>query len=161
VALQEQLIGNQSALSHIEGFFVPDEITKELVEAYRKTEYWVLGTQSFYLSIGIYSPDVIKLHTQFECQESAFITAWNPYSEPTAPKENLAANKALVNQLAPLSIKLIAGEGRDTDGKWESEASFLAIGIGKTQAESIAREYRQNAMVYIGDDGIPELLLLR
>ena len=45
--------------------------------------------------------------------------------------------------------------------KWPAEPSFLALGIDLVTAKILGRHFDQNALVWINDDAIPRLVLLR
>ena len=53
------------------------------------------------------------------------------------------------------------GRGIGSDETWPPEESFLALGLGYEQAVHIARHYGQNAFVWVEEDCVPKLILLR
>lgn len=77
-------------------------------------------------------------------------------SEELSPQENSKRNKQLKKDLA--QYKIFEGEGRDPKGEWQPERSFLVMGITKTDAEILAKTYRQRAIVF-GEKGKPAELL--
>lgn len=137
-------------------------ISDELVAAYHATEYRVTSsTHPFVLRIGHVSEALVDLFVQTGQTGATFITAENPFSQTTTMQEN-AANQARLHQdLSALGATILKGSGQGEDPTWPAEASYLAIGIAREQACELGRKYRQNAIVWIDADGVPELLLLR
>jgi hypothetical protein len=66
-----------------------------------------------------------------------------------------------LGDLEALGLESVAGIGRDNDDPREGEPSFLALGISRRAAESLGRKYRQNAIVFAGEEAVPRLVLLR
>lgn len=93
---------------------------------------------------------------------AAFITAWNPQSnEKTTDAENEAAHAQLLNRHAGFpGVTVHEGEGIGENPKWVPERSVLAVGLASSDAISLGREFRQNAIVWVNHAGIPELVLL-
>jgi hypothetical protein len=60
-----------------------------------------------------------------------------------------------------MGITYFPGEGQGEDPSWLAEASFLVLGLGREEASDLGRKYGQNAIVWVGSDGVPELVLLR
>ncbi len=93
---------------------------------------------------------------------AALITAWNPYSSPaTTDADNEGAHARLLDCLGGIpGITVHDGQGVGENSKWTPERSVLAVGLGEIDAVTRGREFRQNAIVWIGDHGMPELVLL-
>ena len=94
---------------------------------------------------------------------AAFITAWNPHSDDTTTDaENEAAHARLLNRLTSFpGVTVHEGEGVGEGPEWMPERSVLAVGLSSTDASTLGREFRQNAVVWVGEDGVPQLVLLR
>ena len=137
------------------------EISTELIDAYRATNYRVLGQNPFVLNIGQSSKPLQKLYDEHGCRSAAFITAWNPFSQPTDDTENSRLQALLETELLVVSTALFAGMGEDPSGQWPGEKSTLALGLSLTSAKSIGTRFKQNAFVWIDRDANPELLILR
>ncbi len=90
---------------------------------------------------------------------AVFITAYNPYSNQVSVEENAAAMKALEDDLQYLGLPYFPGEGADPKGLWTAEPSFLVIGMSYEQAITLAKKYRQNAVLVSRQDAVPSLLL--
>jgi hypothetical protein len=137
------------------------EIPPELIAAYRATNYRVFGQEPFVLNIGQSSKPLQKLYDKHGCRSAAFITASNPFSQPTIDAGNSRLQSLLETELSGISAALIAGMGEDSSGQWPGEKSTLALGLSLTDAKSIGIHFRQNAFVWIDRDTNPELLVLR
>jgi hypothetical protein len=142
----------------------PAGVCGELIEAYRRAEYRV-DDQGIRFTMRIDQPCLAlrdclarQLHAT-----AAYLTAWNPYSEPRAEASNRSAECALLAELAAGGWPLLRGEGVDPGGAWPPESSVLVLGIGADAAAEVARRYGQNAIVVatLVDLAIPRLLLLR
>ena len=75
--------------------------------------------------------------------------------------ENLVAHSKLGADLRALTNHLYEGFGADPKGVWPEERSYLALGIDRHTAELLGERVQQDAVVWAGDDNIPQLLCLR
>lgn len=137
------------------------EIPKELIDSYRATHFRVLEPISFVLRIGEFSQPLKDLFRDRSVSSAAFLTAWNPHSNETEAVDNEKANETLKRNLKDKQIFFYEGIGEDPAGEWPSEPSVFALGLSHEKAISIGRTFNQNAIVWIGDDAIPKLELLR
>jgi len=55
----------------------------------------------------------------------------------------------------------IEGEGVGPDQAWPAEKSLFVFGVDLETARMPGVRYRQNAVVWAGEDAIPKLVLLR
>jgi hypothetical protein len=141
---------------------VSTEISPELLAAYQTAEYWVSGApDDFCLRVGQYSAPLAQLLQETDCCCAAFMSAHNPFSEPSPARANREAHERLRQALAPQTTCLIEGAGRDAAGQWPDERSFLALGLGLDAAKSVGAHFRQNAIVWASSDAIAHLILLR
>ena len=136
-------------------------IPSTTVEAYRQTEYRVYGEPAFTLRIGQPSPQFLALQHAHQVQCSAFVTACNPYSQPLQSGENQQHQQALVQQLRAAGYTALTGIGQHPSNDWPGEESCLVLGIDLDTAKAIGIQHKQNAIVWCGQEGIPELVLLR
>jgi hypothetical protein len=109
------------------------------------------------------APELQALYAETGKTSAVFITAFNPEGALQADALNQAAHEALMNALSALTGLLFEGEGRGTQDNagWPAEKSFLALGIDREESARLGRQFRQDAVVRTGPDGVPELLLLR
>ncbi len=134
-----------------------------LVEHYRRTEYRVAdGGYNFTLRIDQACAVLLDCMQHFRVTEAAYITAWNPRSEPTSSARNEAAQRALASEVLERGWRLLYGEGVGADASWPPEPSLLVLGIAFEAACGLGRKYGQNAIVYARAAGaaVPQLVLL-
>ena len=134
-----------------------------LVEHYRRTEYRVAdGGYSFTLHVDQVCAALLDCMQHFKVTEAAYITAWNPRSEPTSSARNEAAQRALASEVLERGWRLLYGEGVGADARWAPEPSLLVLGIAFEAACGLGRKYGQNAIVYARAAGgaVPQLVLL-
>ena len=144
----------------MEGIFL-EPISSELTVAYLATLYCVNGcAPEFTLRIGQPSRALADQYRKLNIASAAFITAWNPNSQPLPADANNDRQKKLIARLEEMGIPFYLGEGSSPDGQWR-EPSLLALGIEKAAAEALAVQFGQNAFVYCGPDATPELVLMR
>jgi len=133
-----------------------------LIGAYRGTDYRVFHPDGhFSLRVGQYSPEAAKLLAQGCWTNAVFITADNPFSEMLSEAENQQRRRELLSCLKAVSPLVFEGEGRGEDPVWPPERSFFALGIDHKRACRIGEQFGQNAIVELGPDAIPQLILLR
>jgi hypothetical protein len=134
--------------------------TPELIAAYEKAQYVVLGEPELVIRIGEPNPDLDELLEAEGAATAAYITAANPRSEARTAWENEIANAALVQSQTEAGYPCYEGEGRDPQGRWKAERSVLVIGISRPDAEGVGRVFGQNAIVFVEKGRSPELVLL-
>jgi hypothetical protein len=137
------------------------KVDPTLLAAYAATDYVVNGVEpAFVLRVGQPSTPLRTLHEQYGISCSAFLTAWNPGSSIRANELNQSAQSELETTLRARGFTLIPGVGVDPDGNWPAEQSVLVLGVAREEAEQLGREYGQNAILWMGADAVPEVLLL-
>ena len=138
------------------------QIPHALIEAYLGTTYSAqTDACRIALKVGIRSEELRTLFASSGAGCAGFITAENPFSEPQTTAANAERQRRLGDELTDLGFTHFPGEGRGEDSSWPAEASFLVLGMGREAANDLGRKYGQNAIVWIGPDGVPELVLLR
>ena len=129
------------------------------VRAYERTRYRVDVTNSpFVLRPGESSEAIRRVHRRAGVSSSIFMTACNPFGQRQSDEDNAEAMRRLLAWLEQHAIRWIGGEGESTDEHWKAEPSVLALGPSVEDAAALCREFRQNAVVAIGDDAIPRLV---
>jgi hypothetical protein len=139
----------------------PSSISKSLIAAYNSTRYRIITDTPFNLKIGQRSRQLAKLYQKYNCLSAAVITAWNPQSMATSKNYNLAAQLRLEIQLSARSVPFITAIGEDPEMEWSGEESFLAFNLSLDATKDLGLEFLQNAVVWSGQDAIPQLVLLR
>ena len=130
-----------------------------LLAAFLAAHYKVSGTaRPFVLRVGHPSAELAAVHLAHGVNCSAFITAWNPGSVSRPEAINRASQARLESELAASGATLLAGIGEDPAGVWPGERSVLAVGISRSDAERVGREFGERAILWSGESAIPELI---
>ncbi len=143
------------------GEFFETKIDAATVQAYVDTNYCVLGEESFIINVGKFNKKLIRFFENYHEHSCAFITACNPYSRIVCDADNFLFQRELAADLDGYRLTYVAGIGLHPSNKWPGEESFLILGIDIDFAKKIGKKFKQNAIVWCGTDGIPELVLLR
>lgn len=141
--------------------FSGSQIPDEVIQAYLNTLFKVHTPTPFTLKASQASPELLALYADASVHSAAFITACNPYGELLPPTQNAALQLQLQDELDSRQLRSVPGIGLDPSGEWEGEESFLVLGISLSEARDIGIRYRQNATIWAGEDGLPQLVLLR
>ena len=131
------------------------------IQAYRETEYRVAGDQAFTLRIGEASPEIQALRTSRRGEPCAYITACSPFSQTVSSSENAARHAQLGAELTKRGLVHIEGIGQHPTNGWPGEPSYLIVGLDLEAARTLGNRLEQNAIVWIGADAVPELVLLK
>src|SRR5690606_24133879 len=135
------------------------QMDEDLLQAYADALYRVQGAGEF--KIGQYSQQLAQLHGQHRATHSHFITAFNPKSKRLPAAENAARHAELGSKLAALGAQTVAAAGLDPDGQWPPEPGYLVFDLADDQIITLGLAYEQNAVVRIGADAVPRLLLIK
>ena len=130
-------------------------IEPSLRQKYLDTDYIISDDPPLLMKIGEQSGDLRVLLGSMGVESAAFITAWNPRSEQLTDDENDDRQGMLLTDIEKMRLNYLVGLGQLDD--WQ-EYSYLVLGIDKDQATAIATRFEQNAYVWIGPAGIPELI---
>ena len=140
---------------------IDTSIDKKLLESYESANYHIDASPGFILKIGQYSPELHSIYEASHKKKAAFITAYNPASVELSNEENKERNQQLEEKIQALHLDYIHGEGKCDENEWSGEESFLIFGINQKEAIELGKEFGQNAIIWIGEKAIPELLLLK
>lgn len=132
-----------------------------LIGEYRRTLFHVYAQTPFTLRIGEPSPELAALFQKHLIDSAVYITAYSPFSTVVSADENQSAQARLTADLASTAQLVIQGDGQDPEQRWPAEQSLLGLGVGREDAVALGQRYLQNAVVWVGSDVIPQLLLLR
>lgn len=136
-------------------------LASNLIAAYNATRYRIFTDTSFNMRIGQRSSHLLKLYKKYNCLSATLITAWNPYSVITSESDNTTAQLRLETVLSERSVPFISAIGEDPEMEWSGEESVLALNLDLNTAKELGIEFQQNAVVWSGQDAIPQLVLLR
>ena len=138
------------------------EISAEKIAAYLATDYrFGEGADAITLRIDEASLALENLYVRLAHTRGIFITAFNPHGAAQDAAQNEAAHVRLGRELRGLYPIVIEGAGADPTGAWPPENSYFALGADLDAARAIARRYRQDAVVWVGRDAVPQLIVLR
>jgi len=136
-------------------------LSPETIQAYRETEYRVLADPAFVLRIAEASAELLDLYGRFGVSCGAFVTACNPYSAALADEDNRERQAKLERELRARSLRFLPGLGQHPSNEWPGEPSFLILALSLASARALGDRLEQNAIVWAGEDGVPQLVLLR
>lgn len=136
-------------------------IDPALLHAYAETEYRVSGLCPFALRIGYPCEELAGVHSEREVTCSAYITACNPRSAILSDAENHQRQQALAAELTGRGLSFLSGVGQHPSNGWPGEPSYLVFGLSLEEAMALGRDWEQNAIVWAGEDAVPQLILLR
>ena len=141
--------------------FSASVIHPDLIQAYMETDFHVLGGVSFTLRVATPSNELLETHKAHRVECSAFLTACNPFSKELNANDNDARQLALSRELASRSLEFVEGIGQHPSNQWPGEPSYLVFGLTLEAAKTLGARLEQNAIVWNGSDGVPQLILLR
>ena len=130
-----------------------------LIDVYSHAEYVVYTEPQVVIQIGAPCEAAHALLKSYGATSGAMITAWNPFSEERHPEENTAKNAELLAEIERAGLRHLPAEGRDPNGVWTAESSFLVL---DAPAELVAKwliQFEQNAAVKITRDAPATLIL--
>ena len=137
------------------------KISEERIASYQATLYRVTGiVPAFTLRIGEYSAALATVYRDTGHVNAAYITAWNPRSQPFPNDINEDRQRRLIACLEERGNRYFFGEGSSPDGMWR-EQSLLVLGIDLALARALSEQFEQNAFVYCDEGAVPQLVLLR
>lgn len=132
---------------------------KKLEELYRATDYECMQA-GVVLKVGQPSQTIARLMMLSEEKGYAFITAWNPGSEPVSSAQNRKQNSMLEERLTEERYLYFQGRGVPHAEGWDPEESFLILGISKKEAIALGKEFGQTAILFGRGGGEPDLLFM-
>jgi hypothetical protein len=137
-------------------------IAADKVRAYRATDYRLgTTTQDIVLAPGLRSDRLAAMFASKSVTCGAFLTASNPLGTQKSDTANDLAHAQLTSVLTDLGLEFIEGSGSEEGTYWPAEKSLFALGLSREGAVSIGRQFAQDAIVWVGDSAVPELVLLR
>ncbi len=138
------------------------QIHPEKVRAYLATDYRLgHADRDIVLTIGQHSERLAKLFTGSGIDCGAFLTAYNPRGTQKSDEANNLAHAQLAARLEGLGLQVIEGSGSEEGTDWPAERSYFALGLALEPAKAIGIHFDQDAIVWVGSDAVPQLVLLR
>ena len=133
----------------------------DLIASYLHTDYQIsIHNEPICLRINHYLEPLAHLlrTTQQAC--GAIISAYNPQSTLQSDEDNARAHQLLQDYLRNQGYAITESLHKDPAEQWPNEKGFFVIGVNLDDARSIGQQFNQNAIVWIGSDAIPRLILL-
>ena len=138
------------------------QIHPDKVRAYLATDYRLGHTaQDIVLSIGEHSERLAALFADSSVNCGAFLTAYNPQGTIQSDAANAQGHAELASKLQELGLQAIEGSGSEKGTKWDPEKSYFALGLALEPSKTIGTHFNQDAIVWVGPDAVPQLILLR
>ena len=138
------------------------QIHPEKVRAYLATDYRLGHTdQDIVLNICKRSERLAALFTSSGVACGAFLTAYNPRGAIQSDEANERGHAELAAKLQALELQAIEGSGSEEGIEWPAEKSYFALGLALEPAKEIGIYFDQDAIVWVGPDAVPQLILLR
>lgn len=138
------------------------QIQADKLRAYLATEYRLGHTNAdIVLRIGERSQRLAELFARCGVTCGAFITAYNPHGTQQAAELNAAAHAELIRAISVHDLETLEGAGSEPGTDWEAELSLFALGLELEPAREIGIRFGQDAIVWVGPNAIPQLILLR
>jgi len=128
-----------------------------LLDLYRESTYRFCDDGGIVaLRIGEPSAALRALMQARAVATAAYLTAWNPGSEPLPFEANRERNERLRAELRSMGFEYLDGEGGKDD--WLEE-SYLVPGLSLEDAHDLASRHGQAAFVFCERDGVPRLVV--
>jgi len=138
------------------------QIHPDKVRAYKDTDYRLGHTnQDIVLNIGKHSERLATLVSGNGVNCGAFLTAYNPQGTIQSDAANAQGHAELASMLQELNLQAIEGSGSEEGTEWPAEKSYFALGLALEPAKAIGIHFDQDAIVWVGPDALPQLILLR
>ena len=138
------------------------QIHPDKVRAYKATDYRLGHTdQDIVLTIGKHSERLAALFADSSVNCGAFLTAYNPRGTVQNDEANDQAHTQLAGKLQGMRVNVIEGSGSEEGTEWPAEKSYFALGLALEPAKAIGNHFDQDAIVWVGPDAVPQLILLR
>lgn len=138
------------------------QIHPDKVRAYMATDYRLGHTdQDIVLTISKHSERLATLFAGNGVNCGAFLTAYNPQGTILSDAANAQGHAELASKLQELGLQAIEGSGSEEGTEWPAEKSYFALGLALEPAKAIGIHFDQDAIVWVGPDAVPQLILLR
>ena len=138
------------------------KINDDLIASYHSAIYhFGVEPSSIGLCIDQHSEPLSKVIAESGDRCAVFISAYNPGTLIQSSESNRAAHDRLHDDLRSHSNRIIEGVASDPSGAWPPEKVFLAVGVDLVTAQRLGDQYGQNAILWIDEDAVPRLVLLR
>lgn len=130
---------------------------EDLETLYRRAVYVVDdGEVKFTIRLGQENPELSEYLATLQVSTWAFMTAYNPHSQPASPEQNTARQTELIRLIDQQGYKYFKGYG--TGNNWPREASIFILDIPRKEAVTLAQQFHQSAILWGEADHFPQLV---
>jgi len=133
----------------VTGSAAPLGVDPALLAAYRATDFHLDTDPPLILRAGQTDPRLDALLTGHGVTVGAYLTAWNPQSRICTAAENAFAQSRLMADLGARGLRWITGRGQAWANDWPAEECLLVLGISRPCAITLARQFDQNAILWV------------
>ncbi|RGE41613.1 DUF3293 domain-containing protein [Comamonas testosteroni] len=135
----------------------------ELQQAYRAALYQVFTAEGAIhtLRAGQHNAWLQQALRERQADCACYLTACNPLGKLLGDAENAQRMRELRATLQSQGWQFEDGKGLDPEGLWPGEDSVLIWGMDQRVARQWGQQWQQNALLWCGPDGAPQLLWLR
>ena len=133
-------------------------MTDDLLEAYQRSTYWVLGSVPLALHVDIPNEAVGHWLGENLAGKAAFLTPCNPRSEPLTTAVNAGLMRQAQATLQAMGLTFAKGVSMGAEGGW-CEPGMLVWPVSFQTAMDLAREWQQNAFIWLDDVWTPRLVM--
>ena len=138
------------------------QIEPDKVRAYLATDYrFGAAGNEIVLKIGKRSDQLAILFARHGVECGAFLTAYNPQGRLQSAAANDLGHVELAQLLRGKGLTIIEGAGSECGSDWSEERSWFALGLALSSAKELGTRFAQDAIVWVGPDAVPQLILLR
>ena len=129
----------------------------DLEKLYRHADY-VIDDAGLKLTIRLDrpNPDLKELLDAKDIGTWAFLTAYNPHSQPASNEQNAASQAELIRTIESHGHRYFRGYGTGED--WDPEDSIFVCNITRENAITLAQKFAQSAILWGQKDHEPELV---
>ncbi len=128
----------------------------DLAAAYAEAWYVVEDGADVTIRVGEESEALDKLLESNGASTWAFLTAYNPQSQPLPEDENLKHQAELIEQIEKHRHKYFRGYGAGEG--WDPEPSIFILDIPRESAIELGRRFGQHAILWGSVNEPPELV---
>ena len=138
------------------------QIHPDKIQAYLATDYRLGHTaKDIILTIGQRSERLATLFAANGVNCCAFLTAYNPRGAVQSDAANERGHAELASLLRERGLTANEGSGSEEGTDWPAEKSWFALALPLDPAKVLGRHFDQDAIVWVGADAVPQLILLR
>lgn len=134
-------------------------VDESLIQAYLEAKYVACSDHYITMQVNHFNAALLQVMVKNGYASAAFITAYNPFSNPLTQEENEQRHQHFLSIIAEKNIPHFTGFGTDKEEEWPKEQSLLLFNITKLDSLELAKQFGQNAILWIEDDAIPQLLI--